>query len=133
MKQTIVARGSVMLLESIAKVAHEANRAYCQTLGDSSQVPWEEAPEWQRASAINGVKYHFSHPDAGPEHSHNCWLEEKRAAGWAYGPVKDPEKKEHPCFVPFEALPANQQLKDYLFRAIVHAMGALSPQHISII
>jgi hypothetical protein len=37
---------------NIAKVCHEANRAYCQTISDNSQLPWEQAKEWQRASAI---------------------------------------------------------------------------------
>ena len=30
-----------------AKTAHEVNRAYCQGLGDYSQLHWEEAPDWQ--------------------------------------------------------------------------------------
>ncbi len=46
-----------MTIESIAKICHEANRAYCATIGDASQLPWEESPDWQRQSAINGVKF----------------------------------------------------------------------------
>jgi hypothetical protein len=34
-----------MTTTDIAKVCHETNRAYCETLGDNSQPPWEEAPE----------------------------------------------------------------------------------------
>lgn len=126
-------KGSASLkIEDIAKVAHEANRAYCQTIGDNSQPAWEDAPEWQRQSAIKGVEFHLANPNAGASNSHDCWLAEKRAAGWQYGPVKDPEKKQHPCFVPFEALPAEQQLKDYVFRGVVHSMSAMSPEHIKI-
>lgn len=44
--------------EDIAKVCHEANRAYCAGIGDHSQKSWEESPDWQRTSAINGVKFH---------------------------------------------------------------------------
>lgn len=110
-------------MKTIARVCHEANRAYCQALGDDSQPAWEDAPEWQRSSAINGVQFHLANPDAGPSHSHDEWLKEKAATGWKYGPVKDPEKKEHPCFVPYDQLPAEQKAKDYIFRAIVHAMG----------
>jgi hypothetical protein len=116
-----------MTNEQIARVAHEVNRAYCLALGDTSQVCWEDAPDWQKSSAINGVEFHMSHPDAGPDHSHNEWLKEKRETGWKYGPVKDPEAKEHPCFVPYEELPAEQQAKDYIFRAVVHAMADLAP------
>lgn len=107
---------------AIAIVCHQVNRAYCQALGDDSQPTWEDAPEWQKSSALNGVLFHIDNPDAGPHHSHNSWLSEKQAAGWKFGPVKDPEKKEHPCFVPYEQLPTEQKAKDYLFRAIVHAL-----------
>lgn len=111
-----------MKIEEIARVAHEVNRAYCQSLGDLSQVAWEDAPDWQRTSAINGVKHHIEHPDTTPEGSHEKWLEEKRATGWKYGPVKDAEKKEHPCFVPFADLSASDKSKDFLFRAIVRLL-----------
>jgi len=110
-----------MEFEDIARVCHEANRAYCATLGDSSQKPWDEAPDWQQASAINGVRFHALNPDAGPEHSHESWLAEKGESGWVYGEVKDPEAKTHPCMVPFDALPVEQQRKDKLFLAIVRA------------
>lgn len=107
----------------IAKVAHEINRAYCEALGDNSQPAWEQAPNWQRDSAINGVRFHLDNPNASPSHSHESWLAEKAATGWKYGPVKDPEAKEHPCFVPYDELPVEQRAKDYLFRAVVHVLG----------
>ena len=109
--------------EQIARVAHEVNRAYCQAIGDNSQPTWEDAPEWQRSSAANGVQFHAANPKAGPDHSHNEWLREKTAAGWKFGTVKDAEKKEHPCFVPYDALPVEQKAKDFIFRAIVHALA----------
>lgn len=109
-------------VEFIAKMCHEVNRAYCIALGDYSQAPWEDAPEWQRESAINGVRMHIVNPDAGPEASHESWMREKMEVGWKYGPVKDADRKEHPCLVPFDQLPKEQQAKDYIFRAIVHNM-----------
>lgn len=106
----------------IAKVCHEANRAYCAVLGDDSQLPWEQAPEWQRASAITGVEFHVANPDAGPEASHESWMAQKLADEWKFGPVKSEELKTHPCIVQFNELPRGQQLKDVLFRNIVHAL-----------
>lgn len=115
-------------IEQIAQVCHEANRAYCITIGDNSQPTWTEAPDWQKDSARNGVKAHLEALDAGtplpPDHSHNLWLEEKRRDGWTFGPVKDPAKKEHPCFVPYGDLPQEQKVKDYLFASIVHGFHA---------
>lgn len=108
--------------EQIARICHEVNRAYCQALGDNSQVSWEDAPEWQRESARMGVDLHIM-GEFGPEASHISWMKQKLETGWQYGPVKDEAKKEHPCLVPFEQLPVEQQAKDYIFRAIVHAIA----------
>lgn len=109
------------LIEGIARVAHEVNRAYCKAIGDDSQLPWDDAPDWQRSSARNGVAFHLAR-EVTPEQSHENWMEVKRAEGWKYGPVKDPEKKEHPCFTEYENLPQEQRVKDYLFKAIVDTL-----------
>lgn len=107
-------------MEQIARVAHEVNKAYCDALGDHSQPHWEAAPPWQRESARMGVDLHLM-GDFGPEASHVSWMNQKLQEGWKYGPVKDPEKKEHPCLVPFSELSKEQQAKDYLFRGVVLA------------
>lgn len=108
---------------AIAKVCHEANRAYCESIGDSSQPSWNDAPEWQQKSAVTGVNFCIANPDAPPSANHDSWLKEKTEDGWKYGAVKDAEKKEHPCFVPYDQLPLDQQKKDYLFKAIVGALN----------
>lgn len=112
-----------MKVEDITRVCHEVNRAYCQSLGDNSQPSWENAPDWQKSSAIKGVRLHLGKPEAGPEASHIAWLTDKVDNGWVYGPVKDPIKKTHPCLVAFANLPVQQQAKDFIFRAIVHALS----------
>lgn len=103
----------------IARISHEVNRAYCQALGDMSQPKWEEAPEWQRQSALLGVALHTDNPNAGVQASHESWMKQKIDDGWVYGPFKNPDRKEHPCLVPFHELPREQQAKDYIFRAVV--------------
>lgn len=108
--------------ERIARACHEVNRAYCLSLGDSSQKPWSAADEWQRESAIKGVRFAIENPDATPADQHEAWWRDKIAAGWSYGPVKDAEKKEHPCCVPYEQLPVEQRTKDALFQAVVNAL-----------
>jgi len=113
-------------LSIIARVCHEANKAWCEAHGDFSQQPWDTAPEWQRESCTVGVRFHADLHDAGitpgPSASHEKWLDHKRQEGWKYGPTKCVEKKEHPCFLPFEMLPLEQQLKDALFGNIVKAL-----------
>lgn len=105
-------------VKAIAKMCHEVNRAYCAALRED-QPSWEMAPKWQIDSAIKGVAFHILNPDAPASASHDSWMAEKVVAGWKYGKVKDPEKKEHPCMVPFHHLPAEQQAKDHIFSAIV--------------
>lgn len=111
-----------MTVAEIAAVCHEANRAYCWTQNDDSQKSWEESPAWQRASAITGVQAIFDNPSITPEALHSSWYREKAEQGWKYGPEKNADKKEHPCFVPYHQLPAFQRRKDDLFRAIVLAL-----------
>jgi hypothetical protein len=111
------------LVRSIAAVCHEVNKAYCEAIGDATQPTWDDAPEWQKASAIEGVKLHLGNPNLGADASHRSWMRHKLDDGWTYGPLKDPAKKEHPCLVPFADLPKEQQIKDWLFRGVVHAIA----------
>lgn len=108
-------------LETIARLAHEANAAYCRSLGDFSQKSWEESPEWQQISTLNGVQFHIENPTVGAERSHENWLAEKERDGWSYGPQRDPVRKQHPCYLPYKELPIEQQIKDHIFRSVVHA------------
>lgn len=107
-------------ITSIAMICHQANKTYCESIGDNTQSNWKDAPDWQKESAIRGVKLHLS-GDHGAEASHESWIKEKIDTGWKYGPVKDFEKKEHPCLLPFSELPIEQQMKDHLFRGIVNS------------
>lgn len=110
-------------IEAIAKVCHDANRSYCETVGDRTQLSWEAAPEWQKSSAIDGVKFHLLNPNSKPSDSHDNWSKLKVEDGWVYGEKKDPQAKTHPCLVSFEKLPIEQQKKDHLFLGVVRALG----------
>lgn len=109
----------------IARLCHEANRAYCKALGDDSQVPWESAPPNIQQSAVDGVRFILANDDAPPSASHDNWLKFKVQDGWVYGEVKDAEKKEHPCIVPYNNLPVEQRAKDYIFGAVVRTARAI--------
>lgn len=108
--------------ETIARVCHEANRAFQLETGDPQPSPsWDEAPGWQRLSALEGVEKALD--GASPEELHEAWCEFKRAHGWQHGEVKDETAKTHPCLVPYEQLPEDQRIKDDLFEAIVTALS----------
>lgn len=109
-------------IETIAKVCHDANKSFCESLGDFSQKAWEEAEQWQKESAIKGVEFRRKNPDAPHSAQHDAWMEEKVKDGWVYGEVKDATAKTHPCLVSYDQLPLMQQKKDALFQAIVDAL-----------
>jgi len=112
-----------MSIEKIARATHEMNRRYCEILGDTSQVAWEDAPEWQRKSAISGVQSIIDGETNSPEEQHQNWMKIKIEEGWTYGSVKDVEKKTHPCLLPYAELPESQKAKDRIFRAVVKGMA----------
>ena len=111
-----------MNLFEIARMCHEVNRGVCTVLGET-QPSWEEAPEWQKESAIRGVEAIQNGLARTPEETHNAWCRDKVADGWNYGAVKDAEAKTHPCLVPYHELPPGQRLKDVLFMTVVKALS----------
>ena len=109
---------SERFIEIIAELCNQVNRAYCEAIGDSIPANWNEAPDWQKKSAVEGVKYSLNNADIAPKESHENWLKTMIADGWKYGKVKDMEKKEHPCLVSYDKLPKEQKVKDFIFKAI---------------
>lgn len=109
-----------------ARITHEANRALQVILADPAipvAPPWDELPDEDRASIINGVELHRDSPTSA-RLSHENWCNYKLAQGWVYGKVKDATMKTHPCLVDFDRLPPADRLKDSLFKAIVEALPA---------
>ena len=43
---------------------------------------------------------------------HEVWSQSRISEGWTYGPVRDDEKKETPCLVPYEELPEIEKAYD---------------------
>ena len=121
-KVVIIKESLPMGIIAIAKVCHEVNKALCESAVDFSQTSWEDAPDWQKESAKNGVLFHMDNPEAGPEASHNNWSKDKYAAGWKYGKQKDADRKTHPCLREFKMLPLEQRAKDHIFKQIVTSL-----------
>lgn len=112
----------MMKPKHIAHVCHEANRVIQLTTGDTISPRWDDAPQWQRDSAIVGVEKAIAGETS--EQLHDSWCEYKWADGWVYGEVKDGDRKTHPCLIPYTDLPPEQKLKDDLFSAVVTACAS---------
>jgi hypothetical protein len=117
--------GHHVTVESIAKFTHEMNKAYCEAIGDFSQVSWETAASWQRESAKDGVERVLAGTSNTAEEQHDARSKFKIADGWEFGEVKDADAKTHPCLVPYDQLPTDQKAKDFIFRATVAQLLAL--------
>lgn len=115
-----------MLIQDVARICHEANRALQIVLADDT-IPvspnWDDLDQETKDSAMNGVFAHIKE-DISPEQSHENWMQFKIGTGWTFGPVKDEVKKEHPLLVPYSELSQTDKLKDKLFRAIVTTVVA---------
>ncbi|HEX9232441.1 MAG TPA: RyR domain-containing protein [Blattabacteriaceae bacterium] len=111
-----------MKIEDIARIAHEANKAYCESLGDFSQFLWSQSPDWQKDYVIAGVKFRLKNTHGTAEENHSEWLKIRLQAGWKYSSIKNVEKKEHPNMVPYDRLPELQRVKDVLFISIVDGL-----------
>lgn len=110
-----------MTLHDIAQLVHDTHCRYCHHVGDMTQVLWDNAPEWQRNSTVAGVNAVMEEPEITPEQLHAKWVETRSADGWVYAPLKNVDKKEHPCLVDYHKLDVNQKQKDYMFHAVVRA------------
>jgi hypothetical protein len=112
-----------MTPEEIAHVCHEANRAYCQILGDYSHRSWRDATAMLKNSVTYGVARAIDDPGLTAAQSHQSWLDYKKKEGWVPGLYKNEKTKEHPNMLPFHELPDHEQRKDKLFIAIVRALS----------
>lgn len=107
--------------EEIARVIHAANAELQRIQGDPvPSLPWDSETGELRQGVIANVAW--CRGGCTTASIHDRWLADKRAHGWTYGPDKDPERKTHPCMVPYDQLPDYQRDKNRLFIALVRAL-----------
>lgn len=112
----------------VARIIHAANIEVQAIRGhDVISQPWFYEPLSQRKIVINGVAMVRRH-NLSARQNHELWRGAKLAAGWRYGAEKDPERKTHPCMVPWHKLPAENRDQAVLFVAIVHALSRRVPR-----
>jgi pyruvate-formate lyase len=113
-------------IEIIAIAAHETIKKFCDENGETTNLHWNECPEWQKHAAIANVKFVLETDNVTDEMLHDFWMKDKLEHGWKLGDVKDTELKIHPCLVPFEEISEYQQMKDRLFINTVQLLDSKS-------
>ncbi len=95
--------------EYIANIRHIGWVAYQIAV----QQPYnEKMNKDQFESHINGIRFQDEHLDNTLAQNHENWMKMKLSQGWVYGEVKDFDKKKHPDLIPYDDLPAVEQLKN---------------------
>lgn len=111
-----------VLVETLARGAHRLLQEYKGACGEDAGPDWDEAPVDLKTLTRSGVRGVLRGDT--PIESHERWVAGKRAQGWVYGPVKDAERKTHPCLLPWQELPQGDKVKDVLFATLVCEMHA---------
>lgn len=115
-------QGTTLSPADMAQIIHEALRAYAHVSGQEDLPAWEDAPEWMKASTLDGVEHYLSEPDLTQEDIHARWVADKKAHGWRFGPEKDSSRKTHPMIIDYADVPEVEKLKDRIFLKLVEAM-----------
>ncbi len=102
----------------MARVVHEAMRAWQAANGQAPAPPWSRAPKWMKDSSAESVEWRMANPDASPAAQHGQWVARKKAEGRA-GALP---KRTLALMVPYRELPDYERRKDALVNAIVDAL-----------
>lgn len=126
MRQVDINKVSFEIIDNIARICHEANRALQISINDEViSKSWDETPSNIKSSAYSGIYFVLENENCSPEELHNKWMNDKIIHGWSYGNKKDEIKKTHPCINIYGKLPMTQKLKDNLFRTMVLTLKML--------
>ena len=102
---------SVVAWDELPEEFKASNRAQARSIGekldaaglafDAGETPYPVVDHFDEETVLLLAR-----------NEHTRWMREKLANGWGYAPVRDNEKKYHPCLVPYEELPAEERQKD---------------------
>jgi hypothetical protein len=107
--------------EKVGKTCNDANRAWCEANGDTSNPEWEHVEDWRRSFVLEAVNSVLT--GASPEQVHDLWRTHKSAAGWSYAVSTDDAAKTSSNMVPYADLSDFTKKKNQLFVAAAKAVG----------
>ena len=72
----------------IARVMHEAVRAFQASLGQPAVAHWNKAPKWMHTASRDAVMFRVNNPDAPASAQHDQWMDSKVKAGTRVGSLE---------------------------------------------
>ncbi|GBC62521.1 hypothetical protein DENIS_3493 [Desulfonema ishimotonii] len=109
-------------VEQAARSFHQHLKAFRESLGDYTLPDWEETTKHNREMGVRFVRYTLANQSITPESHHEKWVANMAKRGWRHGNERNPDKKTHPCMVPWEDLPYHEQAKTVLMIATVNIL-----------
>jgi hypothetical protein len=113
---------SAQAIAKIARVMHEAVRAWQKANGEKLAPSWSRAPKWMKEASIASVEWRMENPHAPTSAQHDQWMDKKKADGWKHGHKKSPMRKTHPMMAPYDDLPEVEKRKDALVNAVIDSL-----------
>lgn len=102
-------------VRDLAKICYEAVKSYAETQNDHHHRRWNNLAEEHKQTLVDGVLFHITNPEAGPEAAHLMRCSHLMEKGWRWGPVKAIEDRQSPLLVAFDNLSGVQQMKYLIF------------------
>jgi hypothetical protein len=112
-----------------ARTFYAAHRVLQEALGEPPP-PWDKLSAWQQDAMVDVTRRCML--GATPEQMHALWVQHYSAHGWAYGPQKNRETKQHPIIISWQQLPARYQARFKLWQAIVMTLMLETPDYSAI-
>jgi hypothetical protein len=108
-------------LGSVAKIVHQAIKAYAESTGDRSINDWQFTSAPDRSKLVRSVAFRIDYPDLHSRDIHQNWIRMRMDDGWTHGEY-DSDYKTHPLLVEYTQLDPVTKIKNSLLCAIVDAL-----------
>lgn len=107
----------IMDIYQIAKTVHAGNNVL-KKINKEKPEAWEDMSDDRKTRMYAAIDLVLTQ-DTTPKQMHDVWVKNMKELGYKYGVKLDHDKKTHPCLVAYTKLPAEQKIKDDMFRSII--------------
>jgi hypothetical protein len=118
----------------LAMTVHSSLKTYCSMLGYPYAIPrWENLSDADMQFGIEIVQEVLELmkiTEIAPCDVHSLWVKKRLAMGYKRGFKRDRATKVHPNMIPFELLPAKEQMKSKIVLGTIRLFGTIESEQI---